>query len=534
MYDTSDMKVLLSLLFIVFSIIGMADSGYITYEKFAGLVPECAVGFDCGAVLNSEWATIGPVPLSLLGFIFYSTVFILGVLQFIEFDIRPFRNRLCDLLNLRKNHTFRVVSLHELLLIITTFGFLFSLYLIYIMAFLIGEWCQFCLISAGTSTLLFITSIYYFSSVKPNSPFLFKKILFSLINFVYKTILKPLFFQFDAETVHNTMTKVGKMLGSNPFTKTATALKFSFKHSANQVTLDGITYQNRVGLCAGFDYNGELTGILPQVGFGFHTIGTVTFNSYEGNPKPRLGRFPNSKSLLVNKGLKSLGAVAIAQKLSGITFEIPTGISIASTNKLFNSEKEQITDILSTFTIFENSSVKHAYYELNISCPNTFGGEPFTTPKRLTVLLTALEKLKLTRPVYIKMPIDQNKKETLELLKVIDQFTIAGVIFGNLTKDKNNPDVTPEDKKVWQKSKGNLSGKPTWKRSNELIELTKRNFGSRFTIIGTGGIFSGTDAQVKIDLGADLIQLITGMIFTGPQVIGEINLELAKNKISNK
>jgi dihydroorotate dehydrogenase len=98
---------------------------------------------------------------------------------------------------------------------------------------------------------------------------------------------------------------------------------------------------------------------------------------------------------------------------------------------------------------------------------------------------------------------------------------------GNLTKDRQNPSVALEDKKSWQTKKGNLSGKPTWERSNNLITLTKKLYKNRFTIIGTGGIFSGEDAQHKIDLGADLVQLITGMIFEGPQVIGQINQHLA-------
>ncbi len=132
------------------------------------------------------------------------------------------------------------------------------------------------------------------------------------------------------------------------------------------------------------------------------------------------------------------------------------------------------------------------------------------------------------------MPIDQSKIETLEMLKIIDKFSIAGVIFGNLTKDKSNPDIHPEDRKKWMNVKGNLSGKPTWKRSNELIKLTKKHFKNRFTIIGTGGIFNGDDAIEKMKNGADLVQLITGMIFEGPQTIGEINLKLAQKALDKK
>ena len=524
------MKIFISLLFIILAVIGIADSGFITYEKLAGIVPECGAGFDCGAVLNSKWASIGPIPLAALGLFFYATVFTLAVLLFLEFDIQTLVKKY---LKLAKNNIINQVTTSELLLLVTTFGFLFSIYLVSIMAFLIGDWCKYCLISAGTSTSLFIVSLVYFLKIEKRSPFIPKYLTFKFMELGYTKIVKPLFFLTDAETAHNSCTALGKLLGSFSFAQFKTRLFFSFTHPNNKKIIDGIEFPNQIGLAAGFDYNGELPSILPDVGMGWHTIGTVTYHPYEGNKKPRLGRFLESKSLLVNKGLKSLGAKAIAKKLSNYKFRIPTGISIASTNMHFDSDEEQILDILQTFITFEKSTVQHQYYELNISCPNTFGGEPFTSPERLKILLDALGRLQkqinITRPIYVKMPIDQSSKETLALLKVLDSNSfISGVIFGNLTKDKSNPDVTANDKEKWQTVKGNLSGKPTWNRSNALIELTKRNYKNRFTIIGTGGVFTGKDAVAKIEKGADLLQVITGMIFVGPQTIGEMNLRLAQ------
>jgi dihydroorotate dehydrogenase len=153
---------------------------------------------------------------------------------------------------------------------------------------------------------------------------------------------------------------------------------------------------------------------------------------------------------------------------------------------------------------------------------------------RLEILINALEKLNISKPIYAKMPIDQSHKATLALLKIIDKNNIAGVIFGNLAKDRSNPDIHPEDAKKWQTARGNLSGKATWRKSNTLIKLTKENFGDRFTIIGTGGVFTGKDAVEKIALGADLVQLITGMIFEGPQTLGEINLTLVQKSFNKR
>lgn len=528
------MKIILSLILVILSIVGIADSSYITYEKLAGLTPDCGTGFDCGTVLNSEWSSIGPVPLSLLGFVFYLTVFILSVLNYLDFDLKKYLESPFNKLGFKKNSIFRLVTVQELILAVTIFGALFSGYLVFLMAFIIEAWCKYCLISAFTSLSLFIVSSIFYNKYQGNSPFLIKQVVISIIHFLYVNFVKRLFFLFDAEFIHNLLTNVGKNLGSNMVSQFLTSTFFSFSHPSLERKFDGITFKNPVGLSAGFDYNGELTGILPRVGFGFHTIGTVTYEPYEGNKKPRLGRYLKSKSLLVNKGFKSLGAKVVAKKLSGLNFSIPTGISIGSTNKQHNSNSDQIKDILKTFTIFEKSKVKHQYYELNISCPNTFGGQPFTSLDKLKLLLESLEKLNISKPIYVKMPIDQSKKETLLMLQIIDKYKIAGVIFGNLTKDKTNPDVHPSDLKQWNLAQGNLSGKPTWKRSNELVQLTRKNFKNRFTIIGTGGIFTGEDALKKINYGADLIQLITGMIFEGPQAIGQINLKLSQETFNKR
>ncbi len=348
---------------------------------------------------------------------------------------------------------------------------------------------------------------------------------------LYKNCVKPIFFHFDPEFIHDSNTSAGKNLGKSSFARKCIELMWAYRNPVLVKKIDGITFSNPIGLSAGFDYNGDLTDILPSVGFGFHTIGTVTLKPYEGNLKPRLGRLPRSHALLVNKGLKNVGAKAIIKKLLKHKFTIPTGISIASTNTSFASEKEQIDDILQCFQLFESSSLQHAYYELNISCPNTFGGEPFTTPARLEKLMKKMDELCLKKPLYIKMPIDQSNEKTLSLLHTIDKHKVQGVIFGNLTKDKKNPAVHPQDKKIWLTRKGNISGKPTWQRSNKLVSLTRRHFGKRFTIIGTGGVFNGRDAEKKLDAGADLVQMITGMIYEGPQVIGSINQYLAERTI---
>ena len=345
--------------------------------------------------------------------------------------------------------------------------------------------------------------------------------------FGYQNVVKKVFFKIDAETVHNFMVASGETMGMVPFAPNILRTLFRFDSPYLSQTIKQINFTNPVGLAAGFDYNGQLTQILASMGFGFQTVGTITAEPYAGNPKPRLGRLPKSKSLLVNKGYKNPGVNVVVQKLQNKQFQIPVGFSVGSTNKEFSSSKEQIQDFITTFKRAEQHLPQITHYELNISCPNLKTGEPFTTPDRLKPLLIEVEKLKLSKPVFIKMPTDLSLTESKKLLQVAEKYkSITGCIFGNLTKDRKNPDLVPEE--VALAGKGNFSGKPVEKRANALLADAYKHFGKRFILIGCGGIFSAEDAYKKIRLGASLVQMITGMIYMGPQVIGQINHDLVK------
>lgn len=294
--------------------------------------------------------------------------------------------------------------------------------------------------------------------------------------------------------------------------------------------ISGINFENPIGLAAGFDYDADLIEILPSISFGYHTIGTVTYLSYIGNPRPMLGRLPKSKSLLVNKGFKSRGIVAVLEKVGKRKGSIPLGISIGSTNKVYTSISEMINDVISSFN--EVLKFNHFdYFELNISCPNLINTEhlsdTFDTPLGLDMLLNKLSKLKINKPMFIKMHLEKSVKDTLTLAEVASKHTfISGLIFSNLVKDRSNPSF--DKKEIEKAGKGNFSGKPTENLSNNLVTEVYKKYKDRFIIIGCGGIFTGADAYEKIKRGASLVQMITGMIYEGPQIIGEINKELAE------
>lgn len=347
-----------------------------------------------------------------------------------------------------------------------------------------------------------------------------------VIGFLYRGVFKPMLFKLDAELVHNMFTAGGEWLGGAKTRRDLIKNLIYYKNNCLRQNVWGMTFDNPIGLAGGFDYEARLTQILPEVGFGFQTVGSVTYGVYEGNPKPRLGRLPKSKSLLVNKGLKSSGAEAVIGRLANKKFRIPVGVSVAKTNCVKTAkEKKGIEDYTESLKLWEKSK-RISYYELNISCPNAFGGEPFTTPMKLKRLLDEVDRLKLKRSLLLKMPVELTERETGRLCQVACKHKVQGLIFGNLVKDRKNPKLVLEE--VKRAKKGSFSGRPTYELSNRLIRFAYKHFGKEMVIVGCGGVFSAEEAYEKIKLGASLVQLITGMIFEGPQLIGEINRGLVQ------
>jgi dihydroorotate dehydrogenase subfamily 2 len=341
--------------------------------------------------------------------------------------------------------------------------------------------------------------------------------------FFYKKLLKPLFFSFDPESVHDLIIWIGEWLGSFAFGRWFVAKIFDYQNSVLRQNIWGVDFKNPVGLSAGFDKDARIYPIIESVGFGFIEIGTVTHGSYSGNKPPRLFRLPKSKSLVVNYGLRGIGAKAVIKKIKNNPSKITSIISVGRTNsKEAATFEASIEDYYQCLKEFVDNQVGDVY-EINISCPNLFGGEPFTDPQSLRTLLQKLFTLEIKKPVFVKMPINLEWPEFKSLVDVCLEFQVQALVIGNLNKDRSDPavlDLIPIN------LKGSLSGKPTEKLSNELIAQTYRYCGDQIKIIGVGGIFSAEDAYQKIRLGASLVELITGMIYEGPQLIGQINQEL--------
>jgi dihydroorotate dehydrogenase subfamily 2 len=344
---------------------------------------------------------------------------------------------------------------------------------------------------------------------------------------LYRALLRPIIFRFDSESVHNFFVALGEKIGKSRTARNVARSLWSVASPLLGQHIHGIHFKNPVGLAAGFDYDAKLMRVLPSVGFGFETVGTVTNHPYAGNDFPRLGRLVRSRSLMVNKGLKNDGVSAVLDRTEEEKFEIPVGLSIGPTNSPNTSSTDKaIADVIAAFHRAEHDTSPFAYYELNISCPNLAKGADFYAPKHLDDLLAAVTSLKLKKPLFVKMPIEKSEKETMAMIEVIATHSVEGIVIGNLQKNRLDSSLDPGE--VARYPRGYFSGKPTEQKSNELIRLAFKQYGKRLTIIGCGGIFSAEDAYHKIRLGASLVQLITGLIFEGPQLAGSINAQLVK------
>ncbi len=342
---------------------------------------------------------------------------------------------------------------------------------------------------------------------------------------MYRRVVKPLLFTMDPEQVHDQAVTVGRFLGSNPITRMATSVVFGYQHSMLAQNIVGIYFKNPIGLAAGFDKNALLTDILPSVGFGFEEVGSITGEKCSGNPKPRLWRLKKSQSLAVYYGLKNDGAESIAHRLRKKHFRFPVGVSIAKTNNSETvGEKEGIADYGKALSVFEKTGIGD-YFTINISCTNAYGGTPFTDPEKLDRLLSSLGELKVKKPVFLKMPVEISEAEMDSIILLAKKYRLAGFVSTNLAKDRKNLNFNPFD---MLPEKGGLSGKVMEDLANKQIAYLYKKSGGQFVIIGCGGVFSAEDAYKKIRLGASLVQLITGMIFQGPQLIGEMNRGLVK------
>jgi len=340
---------------------------------------------------------------------------------------------------------------------------------------------------------------------------------------VYRYILKPILFRFVPERAHYITVGLFRALLSIPGGAWLTRQLYDYKSDKSEVTIGGLTFPNAVGLAAGFDKDGKYYHHMSKLGFGFVEIGTVTPLPQGGNPQPRLFRLPVDKGIINRMGFNNDGVDAMVERIQ--KYGKPEGCVLGGNigkNKVTPNDKAVEDYII----CFEKLYDLVDYFVVNVSSPNTPGLRELQSKKPLSIILNALTKRnKLDKPLFLKIAPDLNEAQLNDIVDLVKETGITGLIATNTTISRDG--LTANSLDVEQIGNGGLSGAPLKNRATEVIKYLHDNSNGAFPIIGVGGICSGRDAVEKIKAGASLVQVYSGLIYSGPNLVKDIKKEMA-------
>ncbi|MFA7445127.1 MAG: quinone-dependent dihydroorotate dehydrogenase [Flavobacteriaceae bacterium] len=332
---------------------------------------------------------------------------------------------------------------------------------------------------------------------------------------MYKSIIRPILFKFDPEKVHHFTFSVLRIANKIPFVSSLIRSCYVVNDKRLEREVFGLKFKNPVGLAAGFDKDAKLYKELSNLGFGFIEIGTLTPKPQDGNPKKRLFRLKEDNGIINRMGFNNGGVFEAVERLKK-NKNVLIGGNIGK-NKVTPNE-EAISDYEICFDALYDVV---DYFVVNVSSPNTPNLRALQDKEPLTQLLQTLQNKNQTKPkqkpILLKIAPDLTDEQLLDIIDIIKETQIAGVIATNTTISRENL------KSDNQKETGGLSGKPLTNRSTEVIRFLSEKSNKAFPIIGVGGIHSAEDALEKLEAGASLIQLYTGFIYEGPKLVKEIN-----------
>jgi len=337
-------------------------------------------------------------------------------------------------------------------------------------------------------------------------------------------LTRPFLFGLDPEHAHDLTMAALARLQNTP----AMAL-WRQPRVDDPVTLAGLRFPNRIGLAAGLDKNGECIDGLGAMGFGFIEVGTVTPKPQAGNPKPRMFRLPPAQALINRMGFNNQGLPAfLAHVQRARSFRAAGGIVGLNIGKNAATPIERAAD---DYLLGLDGVYAHAdYVAVNISSPNTKNLRALQSDEALDALLSALQARRQQLadrhgrrvPVFVKIAPDLDEAQVGVIAATLRGNGIDGVIATNTTIARDAVQGLAHAEEA-----GGLSGKPVFEASNRVVRLLRRSLGPGYPIIGVGGIMSAADACAKIDAGADLVQIYTGLIYRGPALVREAALALA-------
>jgi len=343
---------------------------------------------------------------------------------------------------------------------------------------------------------------------------------------MYKGLIRPILFQFKAETAHKIAFRSLKFFLKFAWIQNLIRLKYAVDDPRLERTLFGLRFPNPVGLAAGFDKDAELYKELSSFGFGFIEVGTVTPLAQAGNTKPRMFRLPQDQSLINRMGFNNKGLEGMVKRLKERDKTLIIGGNIGK-NKITPNEKA-----LDDYKLCFKGLFPHVdYFVVNVSSPNTPNLRALQDKAPLSELLLGIQALNQKRespkPILLKIAPDLSNEALDDIVDLVAETKIDGLIATNTTIDRKG--LSTSEKEIERIGAGGLSGKALQQRATEVLRYLKERSNYAFPIISVGGIFTAEDAIEKLEAGADLIQVYTGFIYEGPAMIKKINKGIIAN-----
>ncbi len=340
---------------------------------------------------------------------------------------------------------------------------------------------------------------------------------------MYKLLIRPLFFLIDPEKIHHFVFKLIKVLNWIPGISILIKSIYQVNHPSLKRNVFGIDFPNPVGLAAGFDKDAKLYNELGNFGFGFIEIGTLTPVGQPGNPKPRMFRLPLDSALINRMGFNNEGVEAAVKRLKNRNKKLIIGGNIGK-NKVTEND-HAVHDYEKCFeALFEYVD----YFVVNVSSPNTPNLRALQEKEPLKQLLNKLQdhnkKKNKLKPILLKIAPDLTVEQLDDVVEIVIETGTAGVIASNTTINRTG--LLTDKNFIESIGMGGLSGKPLREKATEVISYLAKKSNGAFPIIAVGGIHSAEDAIEKLNAGATLVQVYTGFIYEGPNLIRKINKSL--------
>jgi len=348
---------------------------------------------------------------------------------------------------------------------------------------------------------------------------------------MYKAFIRPILFLLSPESIHHLLTVVLRFFFRIPGLRVLIARMYRVKDPLLKTECFGLSFENPVGLAAGFDKNAAIYNDFCVFGFGSIEIGTVTPLAQPGNSRPRSFRLPADKALINRMGFNNLGLEQAAKNLEG---KRPDGLIIGGNigKNTLTHNSDAAADYLRNFIgLYELVD----YFVVNVSCPNISDLRKLADQDALEEILTLLTEERKQhlnfKPILLKISPDLNLQQVDETLEIVTKLGIDGIVATNTTISREG--LKTSAGRINKIGKGGLSGAPLTRRSLELVRYISMKTEGKLPIIGVGGIMSPDDAIQMLKAGASLVQVYTGFIYNGPAFVRRINKEVLRWRRSN-